>query len=98
LVFPGALDIVGLATEIGAAGNVRSEDAFYMDARPWGEEEATQARQWQKDLKLLTNVTKFEGKVSEFPERPSAIVPGPNPRNKPCPCGSGKKYKKCHGQ
>jgi uncharacterized protein YchJ len=23
--------------------------------------------------------------------------PGTNPRNKPCPCGSGKKYKKCHG-
>ncbi|MEA2575441.1 MAG: motif [Chloroflexia bacterium] len=21
--------------------------------------------------------------------------PGPNPRNKPCPCGSGRKYKKC---
>ncbi|HEX6330389.1 MAG TPA: SEC-C metal-binding domain-containing protein [Actinomycetota bacterium] len=19
------------------------------------------------------------------------------PRNAPCPCGSGKKYKKCHG-
>jgi uncharacterized protein len=39
---------------------------------------------------------------------PSAILrPGPNPfaatpaakvgRNEPCPCGSGKKYKKCHG-
>ncbi|MGH9919249.1 MAG: SEC-C metal-binding domain-containing protein [Nitrososphaerales archaeon] len=20
-----------------------------------------------------------------------------NPRNKPCPCGSGRKYKFCHG-
>ena len=22
---------------------------------------------------------------------------GKTPRNAPCPCGSGKKYKKCHG-
>ena len=22
---------------------------------------------------------------------------GKVPRNAPCPCGSGKKYKKCHG-
>ena len=30
------------------------------------------------------------------PERPAAVkTPG---RNDPCPCGSGKKYKKCHGQ
>jgi len=32
------------------------------------------------------------------------LRPGPSPnglpqvgRNDPCPCGSGKKYKKCHG-
>jgi preprotein translocase subunit SecA len=23
---------------------------------------------------------------------------GPTPRNAPCPCGSGRKYKHCHGQ
>ncbi|MCB1885613.1 MAG: SEC-C domain-containing protein, partial [Geminicoccaceae bacterium] len=23
---------------------------------------------------------------------------GPVPRNAPCPCGSGRKYKQCHGQ
>ncbi|MGA3024269.1 MAG: SEC-C metal-binding domain-containing protein [Bryobacteraceae bacterium] len=26
------------------------------------------------------------------------MEPGPSPRNKPCPCGSGKKYKKCRGR
>jgi preprotein translocase subunit SecA len=25
-------------------------------------------------------------------------VPAPESRNAPCPCGSGKKYKHCHGQ
>jgi preprotein translocase subunit SecA len=26
-----------------------------------------------------------------------AVASGKIPRNAPCPCGSGKKYKKCHG-
>ena len=25
-------------------------------------------------------------------------VPAPDSRNAPCPCGSGRKYKHCHGQ
>jgi preprotein translocase subunit SecA len=46
------------------------------------------------------------------PPRPSGVVPVPGAaktaagpvtidkigRNDPCPCGSGKKYKKCHGK
>lgn len=36
----------------------------------------------------------------EAPKPELASVPGKKPvgRNDPCPCGSGKKYKKCHGQ
>ncbi|ANQ84691.1 hypothetical protein dqs_1647 [Azoarcus olearius] len=30
----------------------------------------------------------------ELPSQPKPAGPG---RNEPCPCGSGKKYKKCHG-
>jgi preprotein translocase subunit SecA len=26
------------------------------------------------------------------------VVEAPVSRNAPCPCGSGKKYKHCHGQ
>jgi preprotein translocase subunit SecA len=32
----------------------------------------------------------------ERPKVPTHAAPGPG-RNDPCPCGSGKKYKKCHG-
>jgi hypothetical protein len=43
--------------------------------------------------------------VLEIPVTPSTtltVTPGPayvvkTPRNAPCPCGSGKKFKKCHG-
>ncbi|MBI3183502.1 MAG: preprotein translocase subunit SecA [Myxococcales bacterium] len=38
-----------------------------------------------------------EGKL-EQPARQAAVRSGPKVgRNDPCPCGSGKKYKKCHG-
>ncbi|HEX2573824.1 MAG TPA: SEC-C metal-binding domain-containing protein [Polyangia bacterium] len=39
-----------------------------------------------------------DGAAAE-PERPKTVVrDAPKVgRNEPCPCGSGKKYKKCHG-
>ena len=36
-----------------------------------------------------------EGEVVNLPQRNSEPKIG---RNEPCPCGSGKKYKHCHGQ
>ena len=41
---------------------------------------------------------------AEPPDSASSVAPYPAPgqpkigRNDPCPCGSGKKYKKCHGK
>jgi hypothetical protein len=41
---------------------------------------------------------------AEPPDSASSVAPHPAPgqpkigRNDPCPCGSGKKYKKCHGR
>jgi hypothetical protein len=99
LVCPDALDIVAIATENDINRHSRSEDAMYLDARTWTPEMETQALAWQREFNLLTNITHFKDKIEEFP-RPERrrIVPGPNPRNKPCPCGSGKKFKRCHGQ
>jgi preprotein translocase subunit SecA len=31
------------------------------------------------------------------PQRPAASAAPKIGRNDPCPCGSGKKFKKCHG-
>ena len=33
----------------------------------------------------------------EGPKKPISVDKAPG-RNDPCPCGSGKKYKKCHGR
>ena len=41
----------------------------------------------------------FAADATESQEEPAAPAPpsGKPGRNDPCPCGSGKKYKKCHG-
>jgi hypothetical protein len=98
---PVAEDIVGIATESGLKNGGRSEDAIYFDARTWSEHDAEQAARLQKDLAILTSAKTFHTHVDEYPTsgRKDLHLDLPkNPRNKPCPCGSGKKYKHCHAR
>jgi hypothetical protein len=47
----------------------------------------------------LDPVFENESEIDEEPEpKRSPEPPGKPGRNDPCPCGSGKKYKKCHGK
>jgi len=50
-------------------------------------------------LKLHQLEPVFSAEGEEVEETPAAPPPSPQKvgRNDPCPCGSGKKYKKCHG-
>jgi preprotein translocase subunit SecA len=48
----------------------------------------------QQQQQLVTNRGGAEGPVKRAPVVRTAPAVG---RNDPCPCGSGKKYKKCHG-
>ncbi len=97
--YPQALDIVGIATENDLQADHRSEDALYLDARDWTEEQLAEARRFQQEMGFLTNITKHKGKEWEYPvepERSPATMKGRD-RNKLCFCGSGKKFKKCCG-
>ena len=40
----------------------------------------------------------FEGNSKEAPQKTSPAIWGKVGRNSQCPCGSGKKYKNCHGK
>jgi preprotein translocase subunit SecA len=54
-------------------------------------------RQHEKELKDLQFLgTNGSGKAAA--SKPSSNGAPKVGRNDPCPCGSGKKYKKCHGQ
>lgn len=102
LRFPDALDILGIATESGRNNAGRSEDSVYFDARKWTAEDEAEAKAIQETEQILVNSQMSHSRVDEYPcadvpERLAAPIPK-NPRNKPCPCGSGEKYKRCHGR
>jgi len=69
-----------------------------VQPRDQAEEAARLQRQMQqKQRQMMESRPGADG----TPERKRAAAPvreGPKVgRNDPCPCGSGKKYKKCHG-
>ena len=75
-----------------------------MTVRIQTQEEAQQAAEAiEERAEHISNVTythpNEDGSVSQEadPATQSAAVPRVG-RNEPCPCGSGKKYKNCHGQ
>ncbi|MBI4565119.1 MAG: preprotein translocase subunit SecA [Planctomycetes bacterium] len=61
------------------------------------------ARRWKSAQMIKEDVQAFAGgqegaAAGDGDEKPKPIVVGPKTgRNEPCPCGSGKKYKRCHG-
>jgi uncharacterized protein YecA (UPF0149 family) len=55
---------------------------------------AAAAKLQQEKLRILKSARYFEEQVEEYPRAPARAT-DKNPRNKPCPCGSGKKYKHC---
>jgi hypothetical protein len=96
---------VGLAMEPRLDRATRSEDVLAFAADAWGPEQEERARELA-ELGVLKDVRLTAFSYSEYPDvtAPHAPLgpaiqeaPGKNPRNKPCPCGSGKKYKKCCG-
>lgn len=99
---PSAKDIVGVATESGTKNSGRSEDAMYFDARSWTDEDESRAKELQRDLDILTSPKFMQTHIEEYPvgngSADSSLVVPPNPRNKPCPRESDKKYKHCHGR
>lgn len=76
---------------------------------PWGSDEAAGAADevrlgWLEEAGHTVSgiVARWRGLQLAAPapvavDRPAAPKPAGPGRNEPCPCGSGKKYKKCHG-
>jgi preprotein translocase subunit SecA len=72
-----------------------------MTVRIQSQEEVAQAAvAIEEKADKISNVTythpNEDGSVSQEADALAAAVPKVG-RNDPCPCGSGKKYKKCHG-
>jgi hypothetical protein len=102
---PGVPVWVGLAMEPRLDRSSRSEDVLAFAADEWAPEQEERARELA-ELGLLSDVRMTSYSVKEYPD----VSPDrdtrkhvrqadldKNPRNRPCPCRSGKKYKKCCG-
>jgi hypothetical protein len=97
LEYPQATDIIGIASEAGLPPR-RSEDLMYLDASRWSAADEAKAKEIQNRFGLLRKVTAGRTREYEYPVdhmgKPRRSGPS---RNSPCPCGSGKRYKRCHG-
>lgn len=66
-----------------------------MEAQQQAQAEAMQLNLSHADVDGLTGET-FESE-SQYSAAEQTVIP-PASRNSPCPCGSGLKYKQCHGK
>ncbi|MCO8060259.1 preprotein translocase subunit SecA [Acinetobacter towneri] len=71
------------------------EELAAMEAQQQAQAEATQLNLSHADVDGLTGET-FESEP-QYSAAEQTVVP-PASRNSPCPCGSGLKYKQCHGK
>jgi preprotein translocase subunit SecA len=75
-----------------------------MTVRIQSQEQVSEAAQAiEERASQVSNVTythpNEDGSVSEEADRDTQVLNVPKVgRNEPCPCGSGKKYKHCHGR
>lgn len=92
--FPNAVQIIGIAHE-SSDTEYSSEDFVALSTSEWSNEDQKAALSLKEEYQEhgLLSERQF-GSSSYFgPE----IMKGRD-RNKPCPCGSGKKFKKCCGR
>ena len=96
-VEPDASLVVGIATE-GAESESRSFDLVLVDPRDMTEEDRDNAREVARAEGWFERRTISSGSEDEYPSDRSGGERFSAGRNDPCPCGSGRKFKRCHGR
>ncbi len=102
--YPDAAEVVGIATEGGGPDDEidRTFDLILVERERISPEDMRETLDRCRAYGWFKNLTEHRGKEHEYPdaypheEIPKNQVPKVG-RNEPCPCGSGKKYKRCHG-
>jgi hypothetical protein len=91
--------VIGIAIDAPRYRRTNSEDFILMDG-PWTEETRATYDEANRELRFFETSELKRGiaHVSEFPRPPNVPIPRIRiGRNERCPCGSGRKFKKCHG-
>lgn len=102
--FPNLLKVIGIGIEAPKfSRDSVAEDFILMPCEIWPEDR----KKYYEDLNREWNffrtdaLRQFRDNVAQFvqPPRTSKLRKSRKTgRNDPCPCGSGEKYKKCHGR
>lgn len=96
---PHLKKVIGIAIDAPKFSRRNSEDFILLNCDKWPEEVRQEYEEANKLVGFLESdsLKQKELKVTEFPAPPVLDTPGKIGRNDKCPCGSGKKYKKCCG-
>lgn len=101
--FQKLVKIIGIGIEAPKFSGVTvAEDFILMPCEAWTEETKAHYEELNIEWNFFRTpaLRQFQDHVTRFvpPPRPAKPAkPGKVGRNEPCPCGSGKKYKRCHG-
>lgn len=96
---PAVKTVIGIAHEAPQAPT-SSEDFIYLDTSEWSEEDQKQSLAVREEYiaqGLLAPQKLYYSTIDPQKWGAHTHMKGRD-RNKPCPCGSGKKYKKCCGR
>ena len=107
----GCKTVVGISTEEWQAGQGCSSYLMYLHMENWTEQDEAAMRQMREETGYFKAPRSRSAHEDEYPELNAAPISLPSDsahylsrsaspktgRNNPCPCGSGIKYKKCHG-
>ncbi|MGA8494296.1 MAG: SEC-C domain-containing protein [Xanthobacteraceae bacterium] len=97
--FPHLKKVIGIAIDAPKDDPINSEDFLLMDDEEWPDEQRKKYEEANKELKIFETDTLQKGiiHVKNFPDANNSATSVKIGRNARCPCGSGKKFKKCHG-
>jgi len=89
-------DTIGIVSRV----RVRDEDEVEaMERQRQAEAEAVQRQYKHDESSSFSGNAAGEGAAAPLPKPETFVREGAKiGRNSPCPCGSGKKYKQCHGK
>lgn len=79
----------------GPIDNDNSEDVVLIDELAWSKELEAEAISFQEEFGILRQVRETRGSTHEYPPPKPTCAPKGSERNQPCPCGSGRKWKRC---
>ncbi len=99
LKFPHLSKVIGIGIDAPKYSQKNSEDFILLDCKNWSRQDQEYFEEANEKLCFFKTSAMIERRmhVSDFPLASKGSGAPKIGRNQLCPCGSGKKYKLCHG-